>query len=97
MNGDNVLKFRERPVVGNGGGGNGVGMRLQAVEDAIREIKVDVKDLDVRLRSVEVDMREIKTHLQHIATRAWVLGGILAGMGVAAGIGMGLARLFLSR
>ena len=35
--------------------------------------------------------------MQHVATRAWVLGGMLAGMGVAAGIGVGLARLFLSQ
>ena len=97
MNRENVLGFPGRPVSGNGGGGDGVDVRLRAVEDAIREIKTDVKDLDVRLRRMEVDMREVKTHLQHIATRAWVLGGILGGMGVAAGIGVGLARLFLSR
>ena len=68
----------------------------EALEEAIREIKADVKSFDARLRAVEGDTREIRTQLQHVATRAWVLGGILAGMGVAAGIGVGLARLFFS-
>lgn len=30
---------------------------------------------------------------KHLATKAWVLGGVLSGMGVAAGIGVGLATL----
>ena len=96
MNRDNVLGFPERPVPGNGGNGGGFDARLRAVEDAVRELKTEVKSFDVRLRVVEGDIREIKTQMQHVATRAWVLGGILAGMGVAAGIGVGLARLFFS-
>ena len=97
VNPENVLGFPERPVTGNGGGGNGVDARLRAVEDAIREIKADVKGFDARLRAVEGDTREIRTRMHHVATRAWVPGGILAGMGVAAGIGVGLARLFISQ
>lgn len=97
MSGGNVVGFPERSVTGNGGGGDGVDARLRAVEDAIREIKADVKAFDARLRVVEGDTREIKTQLQHVATRAWVLGGILAGMGVAAGVGVGLARFFLTQ
>lgn len=95
MNRENVVGFPERSVTGNGGG-DGSDARLRAVEETIREIKTDVKSFDDRLRAVEGDIREIKVHLQHAATRAWVLGGILAGMGVAAGIGVGLARLFLA-
>ena len=95
MSGESVLRFPQRPLAGNGGGGDGVEARLRAVEDAIREIRADVKDLDGRLRSVEIGTEKIQTQLQHVATRAWVLGGILAGMGVAAGIAVGLARLFL--
>ena len=70
---------------------------LRALEDAVHEIKVDVKRLDGRLVDVEKLVVEISTEMRHVATRAWVLGGILAGMGVAAGIGVGLARLFISR
>ena len=97
MNRENVLGFPGRPVSGNGGGGSGVEARLKAVEDAVREIKGDVKKLDERLVAVEKIAVEISTEMRHVATRAWVLGGILAGMGVATGIGLGLARLFLSR
>ncbi len=96
MNRENVIGFPGRPVSGNGGGGNGVEARLKAVEEAVREIKVDMKRLDDRLGDVEKLVVEISTEMRHVATRAWVLGGILAGMGVAAGIGVGLARLFLS-
>lgn len=55
------------------GGGDGGGSRL---ED--------------RLRGVEVQLAEIRAkldaELKHFATKAWVLGGVLAGMGVAATI-----------
>ena len=96
MSRENVLGFPGRSVSGNGDGGSGVEARLKAVEDAVREIKGDVKKLDERLVAVEKIAVEISTEMRHVATRAWVLGGILAGMGVAAGIGVGLARLFLS-
>lgn len=84
----------ERPVPGNVGG-DGFDARLRAVTEAVRDVRTDVKAFDERLRAVEGDVREIKTQMRHVATRAWVLGGILAGMGVAAGIGVGLARLFV--
>ena len=48
---------------------------------------------DARLRAVELDVREIKTELRHVATKAWILAGILGGMGVAAGVGVGVATL----
>lgn len=91
MNHDHVAGAAARSVTRNG---DGLDVRLRAVEDVVREIKADVKKFDVRLRAVEGDTREIKARLQHVATRAWVLGGILAGMGVAAGIGVTLARFF---
>lgn len=43
-------------------------------------------NLDARLRSVEGDIRELKTDMKHVATKAWILAGVLGGMGVAAGI-----------
>lgn len=46
-----------------------------------------------RLRLVELDVREIKTDMKHVATRAWVLGGLLGGMGIAAGIAATIFRL----
>jgi len=50
--------------------------------------------LDTRLRSVELDVREIKTDMKHVATRAWVLGGVLAAAGVGAGIALAVLRFF---
>lgn len=62
----------EPPVTERTGGGNGGGSR----ED--------------RLRGVEIQLAEIKAkldvELKHVATKAWVLGGVLAGMGIAATI-----------
>lgn len=94
MNHDHVVGAAARSVTRNGAGFD---VRLRAVEDVVREIKADVKSFGDRLRAVEGDTREIKARLRHVATRAWVLGGILAGMGVAAGIGVTLARFFLAQ
>ena len=49
--------------------------------------------IDSRLRAVEGDIREIKTNMNHVATKAWVLGGVLGGMGIAAGIATGIASI----
>ena len=53
-----------------------------------------------RLRQVENRLTRLETkfdaELKHLATRAWVLGGVLGGMGVAAGIALLFIRLFLS-
>lgn len=58
----------------------------------------DGDDTEVRLRTVEQDVREIKTELKHLATKedlqklkVWWLCGIIAGMGVAAGIAATIA------
>ena len=63
----------EEPLATEKSGGNGGGGRG-----------------DDRLRAVEIQLAEIKTkldtELKHVATKAWVLGGVLAGMGVAATI-----------
>ena len=50
-------------------------------------------DLDGRLRAVEMGLARVETELKHVATRAWVLGGVLGGMGVAVGIGVALVKL----
>lgn len=49
--------------------------------------------IEDRLRAVELDVRELKTSMKHMATRAWVLSGILGGMGVAAGVALAVFRL----
>lgn len=56
-----------------GGGGNGGDHRL---EDRLRGLELQLVEIRTKL----------DTELKHIATKAWVLGGVLAGMGVAATI-----------
>ena len=53
------------------GGGNGSGSRL---EDRLRGVEIQLAEIGAKLDA----------ELKHFATRAWVLGGVLAGMGVAA-------------
>lgn len=56
-----------------GGGGNGGNHRL---EDRLQGLELQLVEIRTKL----------DTELKHIATKAWVLGGVLAGMGVAATI-----------
>ena len=68
-----AVEQEEPPGTEKTGGGNGGG-----------------RDLEERLRGVEIQLAEIRAkldaELKHFATKAWVLGGVLAGMGVAATI-----------
>ena len=49
--------------------------------------------IDKRLRDLELDVREIKTKLDSVATKEYVLRGVIAGMITAALIALGVARL----
>lgn len=49
---------------------------------------------DQRLSSLEGDVRELRADMKHVATKAWVLGGVLGGMAVAATIAAAMLRLF---
>lgn len=48
-------------------------------------------DLSDRVSTLEGRLDEMTKHL---ATKAWVLGGVLGGMGVAAGVAVALIKLF---
>lgn len=50
--------------------------------------------IDGRLRSLEDRLARVETDMKHLATRAWVLGGVVGGMGAAAGITLLIIRLF---
>ena len=57
---------------------------------------------DVRLRAVEVQLARVDERLsrieselkQHFATKAWILAGVLGGMGVAAAIAGVIVKVF---
>ena len=55
--------------------------------------------IEKRLREVENSLvrldTKFDTELKHLATKSWVLGGILGGMGVAATIALLFIKLFL--
>lgn len=52
--------------------------------------------VDTRLRDVEVQVAEVKTELKHLATKAWVLGGVVGGMVTATLITLTVIKLFAS-
>ena len=93
MNEGNISQFPQRPIPSGNGGGNGTNYRLQALEEDVREIRQDLRAINNRLNAVERDLAGIRERLNHAATKAWVLGGVLSGMVAAGAIGVGLARL----
>lgn len=46
------------------------------------------------LRELENRIVIIETELRHLATKAWVLGGVVGGMVLAATVALAVARLF---
>lgn len=52
-------------------------------------------DLDDRLRAVEISLARMETDMKHVATKAWVLAGVLGGMGVAAGVAVGIGVMLV--
>ena len=51
------------------------------------EDKTEIHDLRERVSALEA-------HLEHMATKAWVLAGVVGGMGLAATITLAVIKLF---
>ena len=49
--------------------------------------KTEIHDLRERVSALEANM-------QHMATKAWVLAGVVGGMGLAAVVALAVIRLF---
>ncbi len=49
---------------------------------------------DARLKEIELRMARVGTELKHLATRAWVLGGVVGWMVTATIITLTVIRLF---
>ena len=47
-----------------------------------------------RVHAVEIRLTRIETELKHLATRAWVLGGVVGGMVAATAITLTVIKLF---
>ena len=41
-------------------------------------------------------LARIEAHMQHMATKAWILGGVVGGMGLAATITLAIVRVFMT-
>lgn len=54
---------------------------------------------EVRLRRVEIQLAGIDNQLKHVATKAWVLGGVVAavfaGMGIATSVAVAIVMMYL--
>ena len=50
--------------------------------------KAEIHDLRERVSSLEA-------HMNHMATKAWVLGGVVGGMGLATTMALAIVRIFL--
>lgn len=47
-----------------------------------------------RLRHIEGRVLVVETELKHLATKAWVLGGVVGGMVLAASVAIAILKLF---
>lgn len=50
--------------------------------------------MDVGSYSIEERVARLETHMLHMATRAWVLGGVVGGMVAAATLTIAIIKLF---
>lgn len=51
--------------------------------------------LDARVSALEAEFKHVATKADIERLRSWILGGVILGMIVAAGLALGIARLFL--
>ena len=70
----------EAPAPAAGGGGGTSDERLRALE-------IQLARVDERLRHLEGELK------RHFATKAWILTGVLGGMGIAAGVAVAIVKL----
>lgn len=68
-----LVSRQEEPLATEKTGGNGNGGRF---EYRLRQLEIAIARMETKL----------DTELKHVATKAWVLGGVLAGMAIAATI-----------
>ena len=73
--------YRKGAPAPAGGGGDGTD------DERLRALEVQMVRIDERLKNLE---SELKTHF---ATKAWILGGVLGGMGIAATVAAVIVKL----
>jgi len=90
---DTIVPFERRRSIPDEGGGNGGGREIY---ERLARIETDMKHMatEASIEGIKGELQGIKAHMQHMATKAWILGGVIAGMGLAASIALAVARLF---
>lgn len=87
--GSNPPEPRSRENGDRKGGANPelVEHRLNQLEGSTQKIEKDISDLRVSVGKIEEGMK-------HVATRAWVLGGVIGGMTIAVAIAGAILRFW---
>ena len=65
--------------------------RFDNMEGRFDKLETRIDGLESGLIRLET---EFKTEMKHVATKAWVLGGLAGGMGIAATIAAAFVKLF---
>ena len=70
---------------------NAFELRFSGLETGFDKLETRIDGLESGLIRLET---EFKTEMKHVATKAWVLGGLAGGMGIAATIAAVIVKLF---
>ena len=70
---------------------NVIDRRFEHLETRFDKLETRMDGLESGLIRLET---EFKTEMKHVATKAWVLGGLAGGMGIAATIAVTFVKLF---
>ena len=70
---------------------NVIDRRFEHLETRFDKLETRIDGLESGVIRLET---EFKTEMKHVATKAWVLGGLAGGMGIAATIAAVFVKLF---
>ncbi len=77
---------------------NVIDRRFEHLETRFDKLEGRFDTLETRIDGLESGVirleTEFKTEMKHVATKAWVLGGLAGGMGIAATIAAVFVKLF---
>ena len=72
--------------------------QMNVIDRRFEHLEMRFDKLETRIDGLESGVirleTEFKTEIKHVATKAWVLGGLAGGMGIAATIAAVFVKLF---
>ena len=72
--------------------------QMNVIDGRFKHLETRFDKLETRMDGLESGLirleTEFKTEMKHVATKAWVLGGLAGGMGIAATIAAVFVKLF---